>query len=241
MKNCFHGSGKPMILQRKSEVMKKSQESFVLLVLKHCELERYASLITADAPDLQTPDKSIGIEVTYAVSQDVAKINGECVKYTHGKDTPQDKAECERRIIQHGGSIDRIAVRDSDVIVVLSFPVTDSQEEMRVLENAVRNKMKKVSAYKQKGFDTVGLFLILDTSPASLVNIIRLLPCFHDAQRGYTEQYSFFIFVSGMRYSSMISRQRSTESLRLIKLSMMRWKNVPESRWSRCMVVVMER
>lgn len=176
-----------------SELMKKSQEMFALLVLKHCEPERYASLITADAPDLQTPDKSIGIEVTYAVSQDVAKINGEFVKYTHGKDTPQDKAECERRIIQHGGSIDRIVVRDSDFIDILSFPVTDSQEEIQVLENAIRNKMKKVPAYKQRGFDNLGLFLMPDSPPIPY-ETSKLLSRFDDAQEGYAEKYGFLYF-----------------------------------------------
>ena len=69
-----------------SEEMKHYTEHLALTVLRYF-LDEYDNLLVKDAPDLQSPDGDIGIEVTeIAVSKNKA-IDGDYLQYRKTKDT----------------------------------------------------------------------------------------------------------------------------------------------------------
>ena len=63
-----------------SEDMKHYVEQLALAVLRYC-FDEYDSLIVKDAPDLQSPDCSIGIEVTEIAVSKIKSIDGDFSQY----------------------------------------------------------------------------------------------------------------------------------------------------------------
>ena len=60
-------------------------EQLSFSLLKHIFPEISSKFILSDAPDLQTKDKSVGIEITEAVAPEIAQIDGEYAKLRFGK------------------------------------------------------------------------------------------------------------------------------------------------------------
>lgn len=108
-------------------------EQLSFSMLKHILPEFSSKFIWLDSPDLQTEDKSIGIEITEAMAPQTAQINGEHAKLRFGKNTENDKKECLRLIEKNGGSVDSIG---------LSYPVVDSNTEWAVFSKALTKKVK---------------------------------------------------------------------------------------------------
>ena len=60
-----------------SRFRKKYVETLALGILKYCYKEKYAGYEVHDAPDISDGNKLVGIEVTEAVSDEQAQIQGE--------------------------------------------------------------------------------------------------------------------------------------------------------------------
>lgn len=167
-----------------SHLKTKSREYFAILVLKYCESDKFADLVLADAPDLQMPDKSVGIEVTVAISQQQARLEGEFEKYQFGKQGDSEKAKSKEKIELCGGKMNEYS---------LSYPVKTSEDELTVFQSAIRNKMRKLSFYREKGYASMGLFLLYEEPPIPN-QLIKWFSCFDAGQEGYSDQYDFLFF-----------------------------------------------
>lgn len=86
---------------------KKYVEPLALGILQYCYKEKCDSFEVHDAPDISDGDKLIGIEVTEAVSDEQAQIEGEFVKYRlEGR---SEQRERRKRIIENNGATILIA------------------------------------------------------------------------------------------------------------------------------------
>lgn len=126
-----------------AKVRTKYIEQLSFSMLKHILPEFSSKFIWLDSPDLQTEDKSIGIEITEAIAPETAQIDGEYAKLRVGKKTENDKKECLRLIEKNGGSVDSIG---------LSYPVVNSNTEWNVFSKALTKKLKLLPKYREKGF-----------------------------------------------------------------------------------------
>lgn len=161
-------------------------ENLAYRVLKRCFPEQYKDLVQNDAPDLQIPDHSIGIEVTVAVSNKTAQIDGEFIKYRIGKESKAEKDKCICKIENCGGTI------ESDV---LSYPVIDRKDEQSLFYSAIQNKLKKLPSYREKGFKKIGLFMLYQQPPIPPFDIEKDWFYYFDlAQEEYTDRYDFLYF-----------------------------------------------
>ena len=108
-------------------------------------------MLVKEAPDLQSPDGSIGIEVTeIAVSKNKA-IDGDYLQYRKTKDTKYlDK------ILEKGGT-----ATDMNYSVL---PVT-KYDELEAMKSVFQKKQKKITEYKSKGFFILGLVMVMNEIP----------------------------------------------------------------------------
>lgn len=67
-----------------SHLMKNSTEWLALLIVSQCKTD-FPKFLCNDAPDLQSRDNQIGIEVTEAISKEDAQISGLFSSYRNGK------------------------------------------------------------------------------------------------------------------------------------------------------------
>ena len=133
-----------------SEDMKHYTEQLALAVLRYC-FDEYDSFLVKDAPDLQSPDCTIGIEVTeVAVSKNKA-IDGDYLQYRKTKDEKYLK-----RIREKGGT-----ATDINYGVL---PVT-KHDELEAMKSVFRKKLKKIAEYKSKGFSSLGLVMVMTEIP----------------------------------------------------------------------------
>jgi len=134
------------------EQIKDYQELFALAVLRYVYPEIYNDYIKADAPDLQSTDKKSGVEVTSAIRQNDAIINGNSVKYRLTKNRTK-RERLKEKIKQVGGDIDEYSV---------SYPPKDSTIELKVIYDSILRKNKKLDQYKAKGFQKMSLFIFYE-------------------------------------------------------------------------------
>lgn len=168
----------------KSQLRNKYIECLAFLLLKECYPFIYSDLLISDRPDLQLPDYSAGIEVTEAVLPRIAQINGEFTKLRVGKQSDSDKARCRRIIEQRGGKVEEFGI---------SYPPQTGIEERILFQEAVRHKMRLVSSYRERGFESVGLFAVFDEIPIPF-NPDDSIKWFIEAQDGYATKYDLLYF-----------------------------------------------
>lgn len=159
-------------------------EQLSFSMLKHILPEFSSKFIWLDSPDLQTEDKSIGIEITEAIAPQTAQIDGEHAKLRFGKNTENDKKECLRLIEKNGGSVDSIG---------LSYPVVDSNTEWAVFSKALTKKLKLLPKYREKGFAKMGLFIFFNEPPIPF-DMNSSLKRFAEIQNESVDQYDFLFF-----------------------------------------------
>ncbi len=167
-----------------SKLHNKYIEQLSLLMLKYICPDSYSNLSLADSPDLQSLDMSIGIEVTEAISQSIARIDGEFVKMRFGKKETDARLLCKKKIELNGGEVDDIS---------LSYPPITSKEEIKIFQNAVQRKMPLLPTYRDKGFQKVGLFVFYDQPPIPF-DFADSLEWFAEIQRKYHDNYDFLFF-----------------------------------------------
>jgi hypothetical protein len=173
----------------KPEEMKYYTEHFALAVLRYC-FDEYDSWIASDAPDLQSPDGAAGIEVTeLAISLNRA-IVGDCLHYWETGDE-RYKAKAEHR-----------GARPGEEFYIL--PSVDSGDEFAALETIFRKKLSKLTGYKKRGIEKLGLIMVMDGLPLpataeNWADVVRVL------QSGSEERYDKVFFT----YSSVLSYYNS--------------------------------
>ncbi len=134
----------------KQELRKKSQEYYVLALLKHYLPQIGQTLHCADSPDLQDDNGLIGIEVTEAVSPRERQISGEFIKL-HKTTDPKKNELSKSIIIRNGGTLSPISV---------SFPMVTTDTLKENIKNIVRKKLKKLQEYPP--FQGIGLAILID-------------------------------------------------------------------------------
>ena len=167
-----------------AKLHKRYIEQLSFSMLKHILPEFSSKFIWLDSPDLQTEDKSIGIEITEAIAPGTAQIDGEYAKLRFGKKTENDKKECLRLIEKNGGSVDSIG---------LSYPVVNSNTEWDVFSKALTKKLKLLPKYREKGFAKMGLFIFFNEPPIPF-DLGSSLKRFVEIQNGSVDQYDFLFF-----------------------------------------------
>lgn len=136
----------------KAEEMKYYTEHLALTVLRYC-FDRYDDWQVSDAPDLQSKDRNAGIEVTeLAISLNKA-IVGDCLHYWETGDV-RYKNKAEYR-----------GARAGEEFYIL--PSVDSNDELASLEEIFRKKLAKLSSYKERGINRLGLIMVMDALPLS--------------------------------------------------------------------------
>ena len=167
-----------------AKLHKRYIEQLSFSMLKHILPEFSSKFIWLDSPDLQTEDKSIGIEITEAIAPETAQIDGEHAKWRFGKQTEHDKQECKRLIEKNGGTVDTIGI---------SYPVVNSDLEWEIFEKALRKKLRILPTYKAKGFAKMGLFIFFNEPPIPF-NLETSMTRFAAIQKDSVDQYDFLFF-----------------------------------------------
>lgn len=188
-----------------SKLHSKYNEQLVFYILKHIFPDSFSGFILDDKPDIQATDKSVGIEITEAVSPTVAQIDGEFAKLRFGKKLKSEQDKCKRIIERNGGKVDGY---------VLSYPVVDSKEEFDIFCNALKQKLKRLSSYREKGFQRVGLFIFFAQLPIPF-NIEDSIKRFAEVQKMSEERYDF-LFLG--YYYSVIYYDLNTMSYKVYKI-----------------------
>lgn len=158
-------------------------EQLSFSLLKHVFPVLSAKLELLDAPDLQAKDKSIGIEITEAITPQIAQINGEYTKLRFGKKSEHEKEKCKQLIIKNGGSLDSIG---------LSYPGTTSKDEWNLFVASLVKKLNLLSSYRATGFQKMGLFIFLNEPPIPF-DPQAALSRFANIQNSYSERYDFLL------------------------------------------------
>lgn len=156
-------------------------EQLSFTMLKHVFPEMRSTFILSDAPDLQSKDKSVGIEITEAIAPEIAQINGEYIKLRFGKNTEQKKEKRKQLIENNGGKIDSF---------ILSYPVTTGKDEWNIFSEALKKKIQLLPSYKAKGFKKMGLFIFFDEPPIPF-NPKAAMEQFAEIQKNCMDQYDF--------------------------------------------------
>lgn len=165
----------------KPELVKKYDEQFALLILQHCFKPDYSNYMLSDAPDLQCIDGTTGIEVTRAISECDAKIDGEFTRYRLGPKKEADQKRCERIIERNGGRLENFGI---------SYPPKNCADELYIFQHTIRKKTNKIRSYRKKGFTRIGLFVFYGETPIphSVHAFIKQLD---SLQNGCDDQYNF--------------------------------------------------
>lgn len=167
-----------------SRFRKKYVETLALGILQYCYKEKYDGFEVHDAPDISDGNKLIGIEVTEAVSDEQAQIEGEFVKYRLESRT-EEKERRKRIIEENGASVNQLG---------LTYPVKNGDDEKQIFQNAIRKKMEKLEAYRTQGYQKVGLFVFYDEPPIP-VKLEDLKDYFDEVMNGYNDKYDIIYFV----------------------------------------------
>ena len=173
-------------------------EQLSFLLLKHIFPQISSEFVLNDAPDLQSKDKSVGIEITEAVAPQIAQIDGEYAKLRFGKKAEHEIERCKRLIEKNGGEVDSIG---------LSYPVTNSKDEWSIFSNALKKKVKLLPSYRRKGFKKMGLFILFNEPPIPFDPKVAM-ERFAEIQKDSIDQYDFLLFgyrngVIGYDFSNM--------------------------------------
>lgn len=174
----------PAVRPLTSRFRKKYVETLALGILQYCYKEKYAGYEVHDAPDISDGNKLIGIEVTEAVSDEQAQIEGEFVKYRLESRT-EEKERRKRIIEENGASVNQLG---------LTYPVKNGDDEKQIFQNAIRKKMEKLKSYRTQGYQKVGLFVFYDEPPIP-VKLEDLKDYFDEVMNGYNDKYDIIYFV----------------------------------------------
>lgn len=130
-------------------------ELLALAILRYCYPEKYNYFKKVEKPDLQHNDGKSGVEVTSAINEVIASINGNFAKYRIIKD-PKEREKLKSRIEKAGGRFDSCG---------LSFPVENSLQDREVFETIIEKKVERLTLYQESGFEKMELFILHQNIP----------------------------------------------------------------------------
>lgn len=166
-----------------SRFRKNYVEYLALSILQYCYEGTYDGFEVQDAPDISDENKSVGIEVTEAVTSKQAQIEGEFVKYR--LESKLEEKERRKQIIENNGAkLDELG---------LTYPVKDSDDEKLIFQYAIKKKMEKLAEYRKQGFKEIGLFVFYDEPPIP-ISLEALKNCFDEVLNEYNDKYDMIYF-----------------------------------------------
>lgn len=173
-------------------------EQLSFLLLKHIFPDVSSKFVLRDAPDLQTIDKSVGIEITEAISPKQAQITGEYLKLRYGKSEENEKEKCRCLIKKNGGILPAIGI---------IYPPVSIDDEWSTISNVLKKKLELLPSYRTKGFKKMGLFILLNDTPV-LFDLQFAFEQFTEIQKDSVDRYDFLLFgyhyaVIGYDFSNM--------------------------------------
>lgn len=124
-------------------------ELLALAILRYCYPEKYNNFKKVEKPDLQHNDGKSGVEVTSAINEVIASIEGNFAKYRITKD-PKERVKLKSRIEKAGGRFDSYG---------LSFPTENSLQDREVFETIIEKKVGRLTLYQESGFEKMELFI----------------------------------------------------------------------------------
>lgn len=127
-------------------------ERYAMISLRKILGERFGSLINDDRPDLQTPDRSLGIEVTRAMEENKAVADA-LLKEMAGVVPADDEREDYDRIISSGYAY---GLQDGRYIGSLEY---DYWALAQPLRRIISGKVGKVGSGFYGDFDEFGLYI----------------------------------------------------------------------------------
>ena len=157
-------------------------ERYAQITLETFLGRRYAELVNEDRPDLQMPDRSLGIEVTRAMEprKDVAQ---ELLKEMAGADSPSDNKEEMGQILKSGYGY---GLQDGRYIGHLEYEYWKLAQPLRRI---IESKVSKVGSGFYGDFNEYGLYIFCkDHLSEEEVNLTMEYIC--DLQRHLDIKYS---------------------------------------------------
>lgn len=121
--------------------------------------EKFDTMTTGEAPDLQDSTNSTGIEVTAAVKEDDMKVSRAFFELNQGK--PKDIAKRKKIIESSGYSF--VPLKDEKVAISTSGT---ADGEKYFFQQSILRKTKKLQQY-QTNFKRIGLAILLPEIPTS--------------------------------------------------------------------------
>lgn len=172
-----------------SRYRKKYVEFLALGILQYCYDGTYEGFDVYDAPDIRDKTKTVGIEVTEAITIEQAQIESEFVKYRL-ENNEEKKVRRKQIIEENGAKVDELG---------LTYPVKNSDDEKLIFQNAIKKKMEKLASYRKQGFKKIGLFVFYDEPPIP-IKLEELKECFDDVLKKYNDKYDviYFGFTCGL-------------------------------------------
>ena len=157
-------------------------ERYAQICLETILGERYADLVNEDRPDLQKPDRSIGIEVTRAMepNKDVAKA---LLKEMAGLTIEEEEKEDVDRIISSGYGY---GLQSGKYIGHLEYEYWSLAQPLRRI---IESKVSKVGSGFYGNFDEYGLYIFCKDN-LSEEEVILTMEYASDLQRNLDITYS---------------------------------------------------
>lgn len=145
---------KQFINPMESKKMKYFIEQYALAILRYY-FDEYDCLISNDAPDLQSPDCSLGVEVTEVTQNINQSFIGDFLQY---RKTGDEKYI--NKITLKGGIANNYSY---------TLPPVNEKDEFDTITNIFHKKLNKVNQYRNKGFKTLGLVMVMHDPPLPTV------------------------------------------------------------------------
>ena len=157
-------------------------ERYAQITLETMLGEEYADLVNKDRPDLQKPDKSLGIEVTRAMtsSKNVAQA---MLKEMAGHDVKEEDKEEVKQIIESGYGY---GLQDGKYIGHLEYEYWQLAHPLRRI---IESKVSKVGSGFYGNFDEYGLYIFCKDAMDEN-EVILTMEYTSDLQRNLDIRYS---------------------------------------------------
>ena len=183
-------------------LLKHSQEFSALVTLRYLFPDKYDTMVTGEAPDLQDCVNSIGIEVTTAVKEKdmmVSRLFSEL-----NKGTPKEIEKRKKTIESSGYTF--VPLKDERVAISVSGT---ADGERLFIQKSIKKKIKKLPQYRET-FRTLGLAIILPEIPTTYAE--QHIPEWISNDLGEMEYSYDFVYVISHRFCIYYNLQENSLS-----------------------------
>ena len=147
------------------ELLKHSQEYYVLAVLRYLCGSKYQNSVLSESPDIQDKSSLIGIEVTVASLPGDMKVSREFTKMRRAMSLDEYK-KTKSKIEKEGYSVLTTPIG----VERLQSPMRTESTDRKCLEEAIRRKLKKINSYRLL-FQELGLAIVFHDLVSSRVEL----------------------------------------------------------------------